>query len=42
MMFAMHRTMGIAIASLLCAHIGAVLYRHLIRKDNVLMRMVSG
>jgi cytochrome b561 len=33
---------GIAIALLLCAHIGAALYHHFIRKDGVLMRMVSG
>ena len=42
MMFTVHRTIGIAIALLLCAHIGAALYHHFIRKDSVLMRMVSG
>jgi cytochrome b561 len=42
MMFTVHRTIGIAIALLLCAHIGAALYHHFIRKDGVLMRMVSG
>jgi len=42
MMFTVHRAMGIAIVLLLCAHIGAALYHHFIRKDNVLMRMVSG
>ncbi len=42
MMFTVHRAIGIAIALLLCAHIGAALYHHFIRKDGVLMRMVSG
>jgi cytochrome b561 len=42
LMFTVHRTVGIAIALLLCAHIGAALYHHFIRKDRVLMRMVSG
>ena len=41
-MFAVHRLIGIAIALLLCAHIGAALFHHFIRKDGVLMRMVSG
>ena len=41
-MFTVHRAMGIAIALLLCAHLGAVLYHHFIRKDGVLVRMVSG
>jgi cytochrome b561 len=41
-MFLVHRNIGIAIALLLCAHIGAALYHHFIRKDGVLMRMVSG
>ena len=40
--FAVHRLLGIAIALLLCAHIGAALFHHFIRKDRVLMRMVSG
>ena len=42
MMFTVHKVIGIAIALLLCAHIGAALYHHFIRKDGVLMRMVSG
>ncbi len=42
MMFTVHRAAGIAIALLLCAHIGAALYHHFIRKDGVLMRMISG
>jgi cytochrome b561 len=42
MMFAGHKAIGILIALLLCAHIGGALYHHFIRKDRVLMRMVSG
>jgi cytochrome b561 len=41
-MFFVHRSIGILIALLLCAHIGAALYHHFIRKDGVLMRMVNG
>jgi cytochrome b561 len=40
--FVVHRLLGISIAVLLCGHIGAALYHHFIRKDGVLMRMVSG
>lgn len=41
-MFMAHKFIGIAIALLLCAHIGAALFHHFIRKDDVLMRMVRG
>jgi cytochrome b561 len=41
-MFTVHRLIGIAIALLLCAHIGAALFHHFVRKDGVLMRMVRG
>jgi cytochrome b561 len=41
-MFMVHRNLGILIVLLLAAHIGAALYHHFIRKDRVLMRMVSG
>lgn len=41
-MFAVHRALGIAMAFLLCAHIGGALFHHFVRKDNILMRMVSG
>lgn len=41
-MFSAHKAIGILIALLLCAHIGGALYHHFIRKDGVLMRMVSG
>jgi cytochrome b561 len=40
-MFAVHRVLGIAMALLLCAHIGAALFHHFIRRDEVLMRMVG-
>ena len=40
-MFAVHRVLGIAMALLLCAHIGAALFHHFIRKDNVLLRMIG-
>jgi cytochrome b561 len=41
-MFAVHRLIGIAIVLLVCAHVGAALFHHFIRKDRILMRMVSG
>jgi cytochrome b561 len=40
-MFAVHRVLGIAMALLLCAHIGAALFHHFIRKDDVLLRMAG-
>jgi cytochrome b561 len=41
-MFMVHRNLGILIALLVCMHIGAALFHHFIRKDRVLMRMISG
>jgi cytochrome b561 len=41
-LFALHGLIGFALAGLIAAHIGAALYHHLIRKDRVLMRMISG
>jgi cytochrome b561 len=41
-MFVVHRSMGIFIATLVFIHIGAALYHHLVLKDGVLKRMVSG
>ena len=38
--FVVHRGIGIMMAVLLCAHIGAALVHHFIRKDQVLMRML--
>lgn len=40
-MFAVHRLLGILMALMLCAHIGAALFHHFIRKDDVLLRMVG-
>jgi cytochrome b561 len=41
-MFWLHRFLGIVIVVVLCAHIGAALYHHFVRRDRVLMRMISG
>jgi cytochrome b561 len=40
-MFAVHRLIGIGLALLICVHVGAALYHHFIRKDDVLLRMVG-
>jgi len=32
----------VAIAGLLAAHIGAALHHHIVRKDGILMRMITG
>jgi cytochrome b561 len=37
-----HDLVGLAIACLLAAHIGAALHHHFVRKDGILLRMVSG
>jgi cytochrome b561 len=41
-MFAVHRFLGIATALLIVAHICGALFHHFVRRDRVLMRMVSG
>jgi cytochrome b561 len=41
-LFAAHRYVGLAIAALVCAHIGAALFHHFVLRDRVLMRMVTG
>jgi cytochrome b561 len=41
-LFAVHQVIGVAIAFLVAIHIGAALYHHYVRKDRVLMRMISG
>jgi cytochrome b561 len=41
-LFALHRWMGIAIAVVAAMHIGAALHHHFVRRDRVLMRMVTG
>jgi cytochrome b561 len=40
-MFGVHRLLGIVLALLICMHIGAALFHHFVRKDDVLMRMVG-
>jgi cytochrome b561 len=41
-LFALHRWMGIAIAVVAAMHIGAALHHHFVRRDRILMRMVTG
>jgi cytochrome b561 len=41
-LFVVHLWIGVTIAALLAGHIGAALYHHFVRKDDVLMRMVRG
>jgi cytochrome b561 len=41
-LFFIHGLIGIAIACLAAAHIGAALYHHFVRKDRILMRMIIG
>jgi cytochrome b561 len=41
-LFVLHGLIGFAIAGLVAAHIGAALYHHVVRKDRVLMRMITG
>ena len=40
-LFSVHRLVGIAIACLVTAHVGGALYHHFVRKDRVLLRMIS-
>jgi hypothetical protein len=40
-LFSIHGLIGSAIAGLVAAHIGRALFHHFVRKDRVLMRMVS-
>jgi cytochrome b561 len=41
-LFVVHQLLGLAIAGLAALHIAAALYHHFIRKDRVLMRMITG
>jgi cytochrome b561 len=41
-LFVVHRAIGVALGFLLVGHIGAALFHHFVRKDRVLMRMVTG
>ncbi len=40
--FVVHQVMGLAIAGLALGHIGAALHHHFVRKDGILMRMITG
>jgi cytochrome b561 len=40
--FAVHGLLGTVIAGLVAAHIGAALFHHFVRKDGILMRMITG
>jgi cytochrome b561 len=40
--FLLHKLGGIALMLLMAAHVGAALFHHFIRKDNVLRRMLPG
>lgn len=37
-----NRLIGVAIAGLVAAHIGAALHHHSVRRDRILMRMITG
>ena len=39
--FVVHRAIGYLIALLIVVHVGAALYHHLVRRDDVLLRMWS-
>jgi cytochrome b561 len=42
MLFTVHAYIGWALCGLLAMHIGGALFHHFIRKDRILMRMVTG
>jgi cytochrome b561 len=41
-LFAVHLGIGIVMAGLMTAHIGAALFHHFVAKDQVLDRMIRG
>ena len=41
-MFAVHGLLGTVIAGLVAAHIAAALFHHFVRRDGILLRMMSG
>jgi cytochrome b561 len=41
-LYTVHRYLGIALVILVAGHIGAALHHHFIRRDRVLMRMITG
>jgi cytochrome b561 len=42
LLFSLHGRTGMAIAGLVAMHMGGALYHHFVRKDRVLMRMITG
>ena len=42
LIFRVHLGIGIALAGLICLHVGAGLFHHFIRRDVVLTRMLGG
>jgi cytochrome b561 len=41
-LFAIHGLIGTVMAALVAVHVGGALYHHLVRRDGVLMRMITG
>jgi cytochrome b561 len=41
-LFIVHGAIGLAIAALAAGHIGAALHHHFVRRDDILMRMITG
>jgi cytochrome b561 len=41
-LFLLHDLIGLSIAGLIAAHVGAAFYHHVVRRDRVLMRMITG
>jgi cytochrome b561 len=41
-LFYIHTLLGLAIACLVAVHIGAALHHHFVRRDRVLLRMITG
>jgi cytochrome b561 len=41
-LFVLHGLIGFSMVGLVSAHVGAALYHHVVRKDRVLMRMITG
>jgi cytochrome b561 len=41
-LFVVHRAIAVIIVCLVVAHVGAALHHHFVRRDRVLMRMITG
>jgi cytochrome b561 len=41
-LFVVHRYLGVAIAVVAATHIGAALFHHFVRRDRILLRMLTG